>query len=156
MDKKEINVLDYLNEDEIRDICVNYIQDRCYNFLRDNNEMERILSNMAYSAAFRILDSVLTPEMLEHIKIKTKKHLESDSAYGIFRRRDYWNEQEDSPAYVAQYNAMQEHKHLISPLVKKAILERDYSQDLDDVTVYMSDLISDALKKAFCRGIDDE
>jgi len=141
----EINVGDFLSDDEMKQICIDYVKETLRG---DAHQEERILGNLAYSAAFAILDSALTPEMMATIKEKATEQIAKVTDFHIFRKKDAWGE-EDSPAYVEVQKAVNEHKHLINPLVKKAILERDYAKDLPDSADNLSWCIIDALKKGF-------
>ena len=139
----EIDINDYLSEDEKKQLCINYVKETLRG---DSHHEERVLSNMAYEAAFAILDSVLTPEMMETIRAKATEQITKVSDFGIFRKKDAWG-QEDSPAYVEVQKAVNEHKHLINPIVKQAILDHDYEKDLPDCGDNLSYCIIDALKK---------
>lgn len=139
----DINIDDYVSEEEKKQLCVEYLR----NTLRgDIHHEERVLSNMAYSAAFAILDSVLTPEMLATVRVKAKEQIEKVSDFGIFRKKDAWGS-EDSEAYLEVKRAVSENKHLIGPLVKKAMLERDYLGDLPKSSDYIAEVIIDAIQK---------
>jgi len=139
----EINIDDYLSDEDKRQLCIDYVKETLRG---DHNHEERVLSNMAYSAAFAILDSVLTPEMMVAIKQKATEQISKVSDFGIFRKKDAWGS-EDSEAYVEVKKAIAEHKHLIKELVKKAILEHDYSKELPDSSDYIGECIIDALRK---------
>jgi hypothetical protein len=102
---------------------------------------------MAYHASYQILDSVLTEDMMNIVRKKVQKQIES-ADYGIFRKKDAWGS-EDSEAYLEVKKAVSEHKHLINSLVEKAIKERDYSQELADNSDCIADCLIDALKKGF-------
>lgn len=141
----EINIDDYVSAEEKKELCIEYIRET----LRggDNpNHKERVLSNMAYNAAFKLLDEALTKE--DHVLIHSKvvEIIKDDSAYGLFRKKDAWG-QEDSVAYVEVKKAIEEHKHLINGLVKQAILDRDYSKDIGESSEWVGEIITDALIK---------
>jgi hypothetical protein len=142
--KVSINIDDYVTDAEKKQLCIDYINET----LRGNDEYdkERILYNMAYMASYKILDDALTHDMMEMIKQKAVEIISNFSSYDIFRKRSQW-ETEDSVAYTEIQNAVREHKHLISPLVKKAIIEHDYSKDLPDSPECIGDCIIDAIKK---------
>lgn len=139
----EIDIDDYLSNEEKKQICIDYVKETLRG---DRSHEERVLSNMAYNAAFAILDSVLTQEMMESIRAKATEQITKVSDFGIFRKKDAWG-QEDSLAYLEVQKAVTEHKHLINPLVKQAILEHDYEKDLPDCGDNLSYCIIDALKK---------
>ena len=147
MAKYEIDIDMYLTEEEKKDLCKEYVRE----VLRSENNpsnTERVLGNIAYNAAYSILDDCLTPEMMNIVREKTIKSIQESSNFGIFRKKDAWGA-ENSPAYTEVLNAINEHKHLINPLVKKAMIERDYLKDLPNSSDYIGDFIIDALKKGF-------
>ena len=146
--KVEIDIDDYLSYEEKKELCVEYVR----NTLRGKSgHEERVLSNMAYSCAFAILDSVLTPEMMDTIRNKVEEVISDPSKFEIFRRKDAWGA-EDSPAYIEVVKAINEHKHLINPIVKKMILERDYLKDLPNEAEYIGEILIDALGRGLSGG----
>lgn len=145
--KIEINIDDYLSEEEKKQICEDYVRELLSG---DERQRERVLSNMAYSAAFAILDSVLTPEMMDTVRAKATEQITKVTDFHIFRKKDVWG-QEDSAAYLEVKRAVDEHKHLINPLVKKAIEERDYTVDLPKTADYVGDALIDALVKGLTK-----
>lgn len=137
----EIDIDNYLTDEDKKQICID-----CFKSLMVANlHKERILSNMAYDAAFHIIDSALTPEMMESIRKKIPEIIADVSSFDIFRKKDAWGS-EDSEAYLEVKRAVAEHKHLISGKVKDAILARDYTNDIDNITGSVGDIIINALK----------
>lgn len=140
--KIEINIDDYLSEEEKKDLCIEYVKE----VLRgDKHHKERVLSNMAYNASYKILDESLTEENIKTIKTKVKKIILNDHAYGIFRKKDAWG-QEDSEAYKEVKRSIEKHKHLIDDKVKQAIVNRDFDKDVDDNYLFLGEAIINALK----------
>lgn len=150
--KIEINIDDYVSDQDKRSLCLEYIRE----ILRgdgNSNHKERVLSNMAYNSAYRLLDDALTKEDLKTIRTKTKKIIQDKSSYGIFRKKDVWG-QEDSVAWVEVKNAIETHKHLISDLVKDAILNRDYEDDLNSYEDYFIYSVIEIFKKGLEKNND--
>lgn len=148
MNKIEIDIDDYLTEEDKKELCKEYVRETLRG---DSNHKERVLSNMAYGASYKILDDSLTSEDMSTIKAQAKKALLDKNSYlSVFRKKDAWGG-EDSEAYLEVKKAVKEHKHLISDLVKKTITDRDYHKDLDNNADYIGDVLIDALKK----GLDD-
>lgn len=143
--KIEINIDDYLTEDDKKQLCIDYVRETLRS---DDRNKERILNNMAYFASFQIIDSALTPELMSIIREKVAKQIMNLSDFGIFRKKDAWGH-DDSAAYLEVKKSVEEHKHLINGLVKKAIMERDYLKDLPDTSEQIGDCVIDALKKGF-------
>ena len=145
----EINIDDYLTDHEKKELCIEYVKETLRGSGKANHE-ERVLSNMAYHCAETILDSVLTTEMMETVRKKAAEVMTESTHFGIFRKKDAWG-QDDSPAYKEVLRSVEEHKHLINPLVKQAIIDRDYLKDLPDSSDYMADMIIEAIKKGLTR-----
>ena len=145
--KVEIEIDDYLSEEEKKQLCIDYVRETLRG---DAHHEERVLSNMAYSAAFAILDSVLTPEMMNTVRDKAEEQIKAITDFQIFRKADAWGH-EESPAYLEIKKAVEENKHLIAPLVKKAMLERNYLGDLPKSSDYIAEVIIDAL----ARGLNN-
>lgn len=147
MSKIEINIDDYVSEEEKKQLCIDYIKET----LRgdgNSHHKERVLSNMAYEASYKLLDDSLTKEDMKTIRTKTKRLIQDKNAYGIFRQKDAWGS-EDSAAWLEVKKAVETHKHLIAGLVKQTILERDYKRDLDDC----GDYLIESVMEIFKRGI---
>jgi hypothetical protein len=145
----EINIDDYLSEHEKKQICLDYFRGLISG--ADTSSRERILSNLAYSAAFAIYDEALDEEMKTTIRNKVASIIKDESHFGVFRKKDAWG-QEESEAYLEVKKAVAEHKHLINDLVKKAIIERDYFKDIDDHSSYIGDVVVQALRDGLTRS----
>jgi hypothetical protein len=139
----EIDIDDYVSEEEKKQLCIEYVRETIRG---STTNRERILSNMAYSAAFNIIDSALTPEMMQTIKDKVFQITSDPSSFNIFRKKDAWGS-EDSEAYLEVKKAVSEHKHLIAPLVKQAILDKDYLKDLPEFASELGETLINALIK---------
>ena len=94
----EINIDEYVSEEEKKSLCIEYIRE----VLRgdgNKNHKERVLSNMAYNASYKLIDEALTKEDLKTIRATTKKLIQDKNGFGIFRKKDAWGE-EDSAAWL--------------------------------------------------------
>jgi len=149
MTKIEINIDDYVSEDEKKTLCIEYIKDALRG--QKENHRERVLSNMAYNASYQLLDEALTEEDKKTIRTKIKKLIQKDSSYDIFRKKDAWG-QEDSEAYLEVKKAVNQNKHLINGLVLEAIQKRDYEKELNENSNYIADVLIEALR----RGLNHE
>jgi hypothetical protein len=141
----EINIDDYVSEEEKKELCIEYIRQTLRGDGNENHK-ERVLSNMAYTAAHSLIDESLSQEDIEIIKLKTKEIILNSSNYGVFRKKDAWGS-EDSVAWIEVKKAIEENKYLINDLVKKAILSRDYEKDLNGYENYFIETIMAIFKK---------
>ncbi len=140
----EINVEDYLDRDEIKDIIKNQIR---YIVERD---AERLLTNSAYYVVFKAVDEALDNSAKEFIKAKAIAVINDLSEYCVFRKKDAW-EKEDSIAYQILQEAMNENKDLIKQKVREAIENRDYERDIQN----SMDYISEGLFEIMRRGLEN-
>ena len=140
----EINIEDYLDRDEIKDIIKNQIR---YIVERD---AERLLTNSAYYVVFKAVDEALDNSAKEFIKAKAIAIINDLSEYSVFRKKDAW-EKEDSIAYQVLQEAMNENKDLIKQKVREAIENRDYEKDIQN----SMDYISEGLFEIMRRGLEN-
>jgi hypothetical protein len=140
----EINVEDYLDRDEIKDIIKNQIR---YIVERD---AERLLTNSAYYVVFKAVDEALDNSAKELIKAKAIAIINDLSEYSVFKKKDAW-ETEDSIAYQVLQEAMNENKDLIKQKVREAIENRDYEKDIQN----SMDYISEGLFEIMRRGLEN-
>lgn len=137
----EINIKDYLSEEEIKEICIDYVR----GLLNKNRlEEERILYNIAYNAAYKIIDDCINEDDLSIIKNKVVSILSKINNYEVFRKKDAWGA-EDSIAYIELQKAINENKYLIYENVKKAITEKDYEKEFGAWEDYLGEIVLNAL-----------
>jgi len=137
----EIDIDDYLTEEEKKDLCIEYFKKALYG---SDNHKERILSNLAYSAAESIIDASLTKEQLHAIKIRALEIIQNITETTVFRKKDAWGSL-DSIAYTTLQEAMEENKDIIKEKVKDAILKKDYLKDLSDQKEIIREILLNAI-----------
>jgi len=143
----EINIDDYVSEEEKKELCIEYIKETLRGSGNDNHK-ERVLSNMAYAAAEKLLNSALTAEDIHMIQISVKDIIKDPSSYSLFRKKNAWG-LEDSVAYLEVKKAVEKYKHLIDGLVLQAIKNRDYAKELNANADYIGEAIVQAITKGF-------
>lgn len=140
----EINVEDYLDRDEIKDIIKNQIR---YIVERD---AERLLTNSAYYVVFKAVDEALDNSAKELIKAKAIAIINDLSEYSVFKKKDAW-ETEDSIAYQVLQEAMNENKDLIKQKVREAIENRDYEKDIQNSMDYISEGLFEIMRRGLSQ-----
>ena len=140
----EINVEDYLDRDEIKDIIKNQIR---YIVERD---AERLLTNSAYYVVFKAVDEALDNSAKEFIKAKAIAIINELSEYSVFKKKDAW-ETEDSIAYQVLQEAMNENKDLIKQKVREAIENRDYEKDIQNSMDYISEGLFEIMRRGLSQ-----
>ena len=140
----EINIEDYLDRDEIKDIIkheIRYIVER---------DAERLLTNSAYYVVFKAVDEALDNNAKELIKQKAIEVINNLSEFSVFRKRDTWD-RENSIAYDILQEAIKENSNLIKQKVREAIENRDYERDIQN----SMDYISEGLFEIMRRGLEN-
>jgi len=140
----EINITDYLSENEIKNICIDHVKQML------SKGGERLITNMAYNAAWNILDQSLDEESITTIRNKTKEVVSDVQSYHIFRPKDVWNS-EESPAYKTLKSAMVENDQLIRDMVKDSILKYDYESQIRNNPDMLAETLIDALRIGFTK-----
>lgn len=140
----EINVEDYLDRDEIKDIIKNQIS---YIVGKD---AERLLTNSAYYVVFKAIDEALDNSAKEFIKAKAIAIINELSEYSVFKKKDAWGK-EDSIAYQTLQEAMNENKDLIRQKVREAIKNRDYEKDIERSMDYISEGLFEIMRKGLSQ-----
>lgn len=92
-----IDVLSYLSEEEIKEICTEEIRNVIRIKLSSEEEVTRIIGNAAYYKAWAMFDQELTDEHKEIIINGIEKIINEPSSFNIFRR--HW--QTDKPTSKA-------------------------------------------------------
>ena len=97
MSKIEINVEDYLSEEEIKDILKSVIKEEVRKkFLNDTKQLERIIINNSYDILFNMIDETFDMDVKTIVKNKTIELINKrDTDFGIFRVKNAWD-REDS------------------------------------------------------------
>ena len=114
----DINILDYLNEEEIKDICKDEIRSHVRETFKEK-DLQRIISNSAYYKAFGIVDDSLPDGYEKTVVENVEKILKESTGFCLFRKADRFNEA--SPAQKIVDNAVQKNKEIIESNVTKTI-----------------------------------
>lgn len=137
----EINIKDYLNDDEIKEIAKEEVRVRLRQTIQDN-DFDRILTNTAYKQVFKMVDEHFDGGLVDILSEKTKQIIEDLSGYSVFRRKDMWGK-EDSKAYTYLQEAVEEHKGVLFNKVE-TILK---NVDVEDIQDRIIDLIYDVIER---------
>ena len=87
----EINIQDYVTEDDMRRIAEEEFRAMCRRSTTEN--FERILSNAAYAMVHKEVDEVFDAGMAKTVKTKAIKIIQDFNAYSVFRAPDAWDRQ---------------------------------------------------------------
>lgn len=124
-----IEIENYLSDDEIRQIVEEEFRNRIKSLFRTEKEIIRIVTNLGYYNTFKIIENEV-PNFKELIKEQTKKQCENISSYSVFRKKDAF-ESENSLAQDYLEEAVEENKEIINKRVVEIMNSID-NQDLAD------------------------
>ena len=129
MEELNVNLLDYMTEEQMRDIAVDEFRNALRRFLYKEKDVERILANVSYNIVSKKLAEVTNKSEAEIEKILTenvKKFLGSDSVtYVLFRKGDAYCEEGVANPLLRKIVA--ESEGLMKDTVEKTIKEYDFS-----------------------------
>lgn len=118
----EINIKDYLNEEDIKEVCKEEIR----RLFRDEENAQRLLSNLSYTIVYDEIDKVI-PNSRQIVIDKTLQVLNNIQSYSVFRD-DQWGK--SSLAYRMMEETVINNRDLLDQKVKDAITNKDYSEEI--------------------------
>ena len=131
----EINVMNYLSEEEIKEICISEIRNKVRNSFNEK-DLGRIISNSAYHKVYGMIDDLL-PEGYEKTIVSNVEEIMKDiKSYQVFRKKSYYDEA--SPAQQILEKTVVNMSDVIEAKVKetveKAINGEQYEDFMEKVT----------------------
>lgn len=96
MSKIEINIADYLSEDDLKQIVITIVKEEVRKkFLNDTKQLERIISNNSYDILFNVIDETFDMDVKTLVKNKTIDIINNyNTDFGIFRVKNAWDREE--------------------------------------------------------------
>ena len=137
----EINIEDYLTNDEIRDIVIAETQLAVQRYFTEYN-MEIILSNLSYEIVANMVDEQLKKENVNYEDYITKNVLEvidGLTTFAVFRKKDGYSCNEDSVGRQLLDKACINNKDIIN----NKVIEIINSVDLDDIRDEVAEIIAE-------------
>jgi|GEM_PF-3030635 len=97
----EVNVLQYLSEDEIKEICKDEIRMKIRESFREK-DIARIVSNSAYYKAYDLVDEHITKEHRDTIVESVDKIINDSKSYNVFRYHYMTNKPESIASQIVE------------------------------------------------------
>lgn len=126
----EINITEYLGEEEIREICKEEIRRKIRKSFGDK-DLERLIGNSAYTKAYDLIEEHITDEHKKEIAKKTNEIINDIGSYEIFRY-DYFTKKPESTASRIVDDVVKENKELIKEKVNEVITEKLSTENVYD------------------------
>ena len=141
-----MNIKDYVNEEEIKDIINDEIRRIVRYHLNNEAELSRIITNISYKELWKQIELEI-PNCEKILKEKTIERIRNISDYDIFRRKDNFGA-EDSLATKLIDECVKENKNIINDKVKNIFNELSNS----DLKYDIQGILEEYIEKLFEKG----
>lgn len=141
-----MNIKDYVNEKEIKDIINDEIRRIVRYHLNNEAELSRIITNISYKELWKQIELEI-PNCEKILKEKTIERIRNISDYDIFRRKDAYGA-EDSLATKLIDECVKENKDIINDKVKNIFNELSNS----DLKYDIQGILEEYIEKLFEKG----
>ena len=142
----DIEIKDYLNHEEIKEICKDALYQKIREDMRNLN-VNDIIANISYAEVAAMVDTHLGEDNYckKTIAQKTQQIIESLSSYSVFRKADVW-ERKNSIAYDIMEEECRAARPLIKKRVEQIINEYNFPQlERDEIMYTIADVLTDRL-----------
>lgn len=139
----EINVEDYINEDEMKRIVTEEFQNKIRKYFCENK-----LSDLIYSLCNKEIRKTIEeeiPNFKEEIKQRISSTIKSVDKYEIFQRKDNFIYSEDSLGQKMLEEAIKENKDMLEQKVKNIFSELSK----EDIAAEIECIITDKIENMF-------
>lgn len=122
-----INIEDYLSEEEIKDECKMAIRHSIYDKYKKEAALDRLISNLSHEFIFTEISQCINEDVENLIRNKVIELLNDGSCirYELFRKGDAW-ERETSVGYHILKQAIKDSENLIIEKVTTEINNYDF------------------------------
>lgn len=140
-----INIKDYVSEEEIKDIIKDEIRKIVRCNMNTEAELSRIITNISYNELWKQIE-LEVPNCETLLKQKTIERIRGLSSYDIFRRKDFYGT-EDSLATKLIDECVKENKNIINDKIKNIFNELSNSDLKYDIQCILEEYIENLFKK---------
>lgn len=149
--KVEIDVMDYLTEDDIKDAALDVIRRVFREQIKTEASAERVISNVASDFVMRwVAEALCTSEskIRDGIADGVKDAIEGGHIkYYVFRRKDVWD-RDEGPGVAILDEAIKNSRQLIESEVERRIKEYDFRE--------LREQIEDTIYDVICRKLRED
>lgn len=125
----EIQITNYLSDDEIKEIVSSELRLQIKDFFRDEKNGQRLLSNLAYEIVQQEVEKIV-PNYQDNLVLKVSELIKSkDLSYYVFNHSYSDNKPNSFGSKLIEQTA-KENAEMIKANVIKAIQEKDYSDEV--------------------------
>lgn len=152
----EINISDYLSEEEIKEECKNVIRDLLYNTYKNEACIDRLISNLSYEFLFKQISKCIDKDAETLIRNNVIELLENGTSikYELFRKPNAWD-RESSVGYKILQQAIKDSENLIREKVTEAINNYDFGNSQEIYDKVMDCITSIIDNRLFRIGVNE-
>jgi uncharacterized membrane protein YheB (UPF0754 family) len=136
----EINIKDYLSEEEIKEVCKDTIRNCIKEKLNKEEDIQRFLTNSSYHFVWSAVEELCPENMKELITNKIPEIIKGLSTYHVFRKKDVWDKDE-SKGWILLQKALSE----TEPLIKERVCELINEIGLRDIQEILNEKIENII-----------
>ena len=143
----EINIKDYLTNDEIRNIVITETQLAVQRYFTEDN-IEILLSNLSYEIVANMVDEQLRKENINYEDYITKnvlKVIDGLTAFTVFRKKDGYSCNDDSVGRQLLDKACIDNKDIINNKVAEIMNHIDLNDIKEEIAEIVSEKVYDVL-----------
>jgi hypothetical protein len=144
----EIDINDYLSEEEKKEISINLFKEELRNgFIKLDREKriknyERVITNAVFNYLGLEIDKIIGTDFKKILHTSVKKELNKDLSYKLFRNESPWGDKK-SIAQITLDEAVAENKDIAIKKVKEAL----ENLNTDNVEDYFIDVMKEVILK---------
>lgn len=144
--KLEINVEDYLDDDELKTIIIEEVRRSTRLKMTTDTDTSRIISNACYEMASELCDEHLNAPIKKIIEEKVLEIVNNLSSYTVFSKPDAWDRQPNN-MYLFLQKTIEGHKGLIEQIVAENIKKETLNYLRED----LNELIIESVQGLFIK-----
>lgn len=142
----EINIEDYLNKDEIKNIVIQELRESISNYFRRKEDIGKIISNIGYEMTFNLINEEV-PNFKEQIKESVLKVCSEISSYCVFRKKgEYSSYDTNSVAQDILEQVVLDNKNIIEDKIKSIFNELQKTDLRYEISGILEDYIDNLFK----------
>lgn len=142
----DIKIEDYLDEQEIKEVCKDALYQKIREDMRELN-VNDIIANISYAEVAAMVDTYVGEDNFckKEIPQKVHKVIDELSTYTVFRKADAW-ERKNSIAYDIMQEECRASRPRIKARIEQIIDEYDFPQlERSEIMYTIADVLTDRL-----------
>ena len=139
-----INFDEYLDDERIKEIVNDEVRDQVKKHLNTEDDMKRIVSNMAYSTVYKLVDETFDESLSSILTAKVSEIVSNLSESSIFKEPNAWSREPNHPHKVLQ-KAIADNTQKIKDVVAEQIPELTRTRLKENLSEHIRKAISETL-----------